>query len=282
MNEIPDNERDNEEELRLENEILKMNLKLKFGGSEGSFFGGDGNLPPEIENEFLKQVMAFEDAAKNKKNTTVGQKLGFPKFEKIEGLPEKQIAEKLKQAFTLLENKNIFLDITQGPYANETIYRFITEELINHEMDDIEVADMKTHFIYEEFHPNHNADLANLADEFFTQFWAKNFSNSTLYFANELITDDKKMLKYEAFQLKIQQFFDSFDYFENGKFQIHENKHHISDEFGIGHVTGPVKYTGVLENGEKIDFYDGYIIYFQYSGYGWEICSFSVPGFELS
>ena len=50
-----------EENLRTENEFLKMKLMLEHGGQFGEL-DEDGNtdLPPEIENEFLNSVMAFE------------------------------------------------------------------------------------------------------------------------------------------------------------------------------------------------------------------------------
>ena len=60
-----------EEKLKAENDFLKMKLMLEQGGH----FGGDGEtpLPAEVENEFLKNVMAFEkqfDERKRIKLTT--------------------------------------------------------------------------------------------------------------------------------------------------------------------------------------------------------------------
>jgi hypothetical protein len=49
---------DPEQNLRIENEILK----LKMQAERGALFGGNReNLPPEIEAEFLKNV-SFEDS----------------------------------------------------------------------------------------------------------------------------------------------------------------------------------------------------------------------------
>ena len=50
-------------------------------------------------------------------------------------------------------------------YERAVIYKFITEELFEHEMDNISVSGMVTHFIYEEFHPNHEQDLKRYTDE---------------------------------------------------------------------------------------------------------------------
>lgn len=61
--ELPEDEKfsdDPEENLRLENDFLKMKMMAESGG----FFGGnkDLDLPPEIENQFLKNVIEFEKA----------------------------------------------------------------------------------------------------------------------------------------------------------------------------------------------------------------------------
>ena len=58
-NELPDEEKfsdDPEENLHLQNEFLK----LKMMAESGAYFGGSGNLPPEIENQFLNNIIEFE------------------------------------------------------------------------------------------------------------------------------------------------------------------------------------------------------------------------------
>ena len=48
---------DEEEKLKAENDFLKMKIMLE----RGATFGGDNSeLPAEIENAFLNNVMAFE------------------------------------------------------------------------------------------------------------------------------------------------------------------------------------------------------------------------------
>ena len=66
----PDNS--NEENLRMENELLRLKFKAEFGGDSHS----TGNLDPAIENEFLKQVMAFEQGYANTKRIKIFDLLG--------------------------------------------------------------------------------------------------------------------------------------------------------------------------------------------------------------
>ena len=59
--ELPEEEKfsdDPEENLRLQNDFLKMKMMAE----SGAWFGGEEKvgLPPDIENQFLKNVMEFE------------------------------------------------------------------------------------------------------------------------------------------------------------------------------------------------------------------------------
>ena len=58
-NELPEEEKfsdDPEENLRMQNDFLKMKMMAE----SGAFFGGEGGLPADIENQFLKNIMEFE------------------------------------------------------------------------------------------------------------------------------------------------------------------------------------------------------------------------------
>src|SRR5690606_22942096 len=61
------------------------------------------------------------------------------------------------------------------------IYRFITEELVEHQMDDMRIPGMTLHYAYEEFHPNHDYDLRLGAEYFvvpiFLRTWDPDFDN---------------------------------------------------------------------------------------------------------
>jgi hypothetical protein len=49
---------DDNESLSTENEILKLKMQAQYGGVFGTMSDG---LTPEMENEFLQNVMKFED-----------------------------------------------------------------------------------------------------------------------------------------------------------------------------------------------------------------------------
>ena len=54
----------------------------------------------------------------------------------------------------ILNKNSIQLD-TICDVEEREIYRFVTEELFSHKMDNMRIPGMMACFIYEEFHPNH-------------------------------------------------------------------------------------------------------------------------------
>ena len=104
---------DPEENLRIENEILK----LKMQAESGAYFSENTNadLPPEIENEFLRQIQHFEEAWKDVKYTKVYDIAGKPYFKKAYELLPDEIEKELQALFELLDKHNINLHV-QGEY----------------------------------------------------------------------------------------------------------------------------------------------------------------------
>lgn len=270
---------DNQEpdELSLENEILKMKLKLKFG--DDIVLSEFKEIPLEVENQFLKNIMAFEEANKNKKTISIFNKLGKPSYIKADNLNPETLSKELNRILSLLKINNIDFHINQGPYPDETIYRFITEELFQEEIDEIAIDGMMLNFIYEEFHPNHVADLQEANKTFIKHWFDRNFNDYQPLIANELISIENSAMNINEFRVKINSFFKCFN---DGKFKLLEQKHQFgADNFGMGHTEGVIFYKAKLEIGETIEFYGPYIIYFQNRWGQWEVCSFRIPGFEL-
>lgn len=168
---------DDEPKLSLEEEIAfkKMKIALEHDGVFSEKI--DPNLPAEIENQFLDYVINFEEQFKNAKQISVYEKIGKPEFKLAEILNDEEIKIELNRIEALLHSKNIGLDVICD-YENEErlIYKFITEELFSHEIDDISILEMNTHFIYEEFHPNNEYDIEHACLDFIKMFLNKKSS----------------------------------------------------------------------------------------------------------
>jgi hypothetical protein len=135
-------------DLEAENEVLKLKLEMDFG-MEMNYAA---TLNPAAENKWLRHIYEFEKQYKDAKRTKVFDRLGRPSFIKTDDLTPEQIKVELQRFFDLMEQKGLALDCPDD-YDPAVIYRFITEELFEHEFDDIAMEGFVHHFIYEEFRP---------------------------------------------------------------------------------------------------------------------------------
>lgn len=199
-------ENENQENLpKLNIEDENAFKKLKLGIESDVFFKNDqGNLPAEIEGQFLDYVNAFEKQYKNAKRITVYEKIGRPNFKKTtEFKTRKEIKVALHEILSLMGSHNILLDVLCKYKNQETlIYSFITEEFFDYEIDDMNIPGMNTHFIYEEFHPNHRYDLKNNTREFLRMFLNKESDFYDSYHSK----DAKNHLEINAFRSVFQKF----------------------------------------------------------------------------
>ena len=158
-------EEEEEENLKNENEFLKMKLMLEQGAKFGSMQTG-GNLPPEIENQFLKNIMAFEKQAAEQKTIKVFDKIKRPgQFKPVNEILDDAIENAWNELDNYLRNYNIELSVCSPNVSDRELYRFTTEELFNHEMIDMNVPGMMSCFTYDEFHPDHKYDNTRTATD---------------------------------------------------------------------------------------------------------------------
>src|SRR5258705_3000357 len=102
QNELPEEEKfsdDPEENLRMQNDFLKMKMMAE----SGAFFGGEGGLPADIENQFLKNIVEFEKANANAKPITIFDILGKPDFEDEKNLDEEKFGIQFSKLQKLLK-----------------------------------------------------------------------------------------------------------------------------------------------------------------------------------
>jgi hypothetical protein len=151
-----------EVQLRLENEMKKLNLEM-----EGAVFGYmSDDIPLDLEKQFLDNIMSFETQSKNATYMPLYKFLGEPFFLPFDVLPDEHVEQELERLNEFMQKNGIDLDFLCD-YSLEIRYRFITEEFMNHEISDMRIPGMMNGFIYEEFHPNHEHDLTNDTENFF-------------------------------------------------------------------------------------------------------------------
>ena len=269
---------DPDEEMSFENEILKLKLQAE----RGAIFGGNREeIPPEIEQEFLKNVQLFEDSYDKAKMVSVYEYIGKPNYKKLNELEPENVNIELVSILKLMCSKNVVLDVIEE-YDPSVIYKFITEELFLAEISDFSLPGYTVNFIYEEFHPNHKADIGNLAQQFIDHWFEKSFDDSCSEFAGELVTPEGKMYGKQEVISKLRNCLECYHTFKNIKFKG-SSFHFEWDEVeakGLGHAEGAFKYVAELGNGQNINIEGPFKLYVA-NEYGlWKIFYFVFPGFE--
>jgi hypothetical protein len=271
---------DLQENLRIENEFLKIKLRAQYG--DAFQMGMSADMPLEIENQFLKSMMAFEEEYANAEYVTVFERVGSPECKTVEELGEIELAKCVKWLLKLLNNNDIKLEILDGPYDDKIIYRFITEELFTIKVESKPVAGMTCNFIYEEFHPNHNADIIKRSHSFLLNWFGRKFTEYCTELSWHCITAEGEQLTREDVVDKMNIFFDAFQHFQNDGYNINNVSFELKEENekGMGFAEGMLKYDAVMDNGEIIHYEGPYKLYLQLEDNWWSIFYFVMPGFK--
>lgn len=121
----------------------------------------DAELSPELENEWLDSVLEFERQFEQAKSITVRKRIGDPPIRPLSDLPLYAVSEAVMTLLELLAAHGIVVDFL-GDVDELEMYRYLTEELLDEEMDDIRIEGMMTHFTYS-------------TPEYDVQMWVDNF-----------------------------------------------------------------------------------------------------------
>lgn len=162
---MPDNfdELNSDEKLKAENEFLKMKMMLEHGAWFG---GGDKPLPASIENEFLNRVIAFEQQAANPKYIKLYDKINRPThFKPVAEIMDNEMEAAWDELAAYLHQYSVSVDVCIPNISTRELYRFVTEELFEYEMNDMNLPGMMSSFTYDEFYPDPYYDNTRVAKE---------------------------------------------------------------------------------------------------------------------
>ena len=271
---------DPEENLRIENELMKIKLKAQYG--DAFQMDSSAELSPDVENQFLKNILAFEESYNKGDFITVYDRIGKPVYKAVEEMDATELRQAVLELQELLQQHHIGLDFTDGPYDDTTIYRFITEELFIQEVEKDPVDGMIMGYIYEEFHPNHKASIEKNTHQFLKEFFKRSFKDNEFILSQNIITADGIPIPREVLMDKLELFFDAFKDFSNDGYTIYSSSFELQagDERGMGFAEGMLKYDAEIDNNELIHFEGPYKLYFQMEYNEWTVFYFVMPGFK--
>lgn len=262
-----------DDELHAENNLLKLKLGLEYGMEMTEV----SPLSPDVENHWLKSVYAWESAYKNAKRVKLYDYIGRPAFPKWDSLTPEQVSRELERIHTIMENNSVHLS-SICKYDDTTIYKFITEELFEHEMDDMRVLGMTCHFTYEEFHPNHDYEIRERAADFVRKIFRKQWNQEY----DGIILSDKIFFSGATYDRKgistiVSTFQDAHSSLRLHKFDTHDVV--IEPDYVKASVIADLSAMGKMKDGEKVRYIGACSFKLEREYDYWQISDFSIPGF---
>ena len=121
-----------EEELRIQNEIEA--LKLEMDHDATTFIADDA--PPEIIEQWLKQINEFETLNKNGELISIQAYIGAPaSFKNVEEISEKEAKAAISKIEKLIEKKSIIIKrpdhLTDMGWYDFLVTDFLPQEIVN-------------------------------------------------------------------------------------------------------------------------------------------------------
>ena len=267
------------ENLKIENDILK----LKMQAEHGAHFFTDHEIPPEVEALFLRNVNEFEKAWENAVMVSIYNFLGQPALEPYDQLTSGEMDKATTRLLSLLTAKNIHIE---KPSSIEPLvfYRFLTEELMKQEIEDMQMEGFFRCFDYYEFHPDHQRDIKACAERFLDNWFRKNVEGLKWDLNKKIALAEGPILSNDHAMEKINEYFDSFSVLSGGHFQIHETRFQWDDltGTGTGHCGGMLYYETESFISESKKYGGSFTIYLSNDFGYWNIVYFDIPGFNLT
>jgi len=267
-----------EENIRMENEFLQLKLKAELGAE--TFISG--NFPPEVENAFLKNLLAFENSFSNTPLKNIYELLEKPMYTPETELDDHAIELALEALFTLMKKKQITLEFL-GAYSSRTKYKFITEAFFNEEVSDNMIPGMIWNFNHEEHqhHPNYKIDIENKTISFISAWIDQKISKDYCDLADTFIMPNGQLFCKDEIVNKIKKIYNSFPEFKDCSYTIEKVDYELQNNIGMGFAEGIVKYSAMSRSQEKITIEGQFKLYFNLEFDSWTIFYFIFPGFEF-
>ena len=270
---------DPEEQLRIENELLKLKLQAEMGAQ----FGSNEDIPPEVEQEFLKQIMAFQEHQKDAPMVVLGEYVGSPSLKPAAELDEAALEDAWDELEALLREKHLHLSFG-AEYPVAVKYEFVRKDLFPLEI----MQPSEGHnwiFDYEEFHPNHRLTLERHTTMFLNDFFEHTLTVETVYLADPLLGANGAVVSLATLLERISRFHDLFAGIKDIEFAItatHVDEPQQPGDAVMGFVEGNLSYTIETEDYQEEQISGPFKCYFRQAGSDWKLFCFHIQGFTLA
>jgi len=262
---------ENHHDLQFENEFLKLKLAAESGAQLST-----SNLPPKVENDFLKYIIAFEEAAREKKVIKFFDKIQRPNF--TLDINDNELPVELDRLLNHLEAHHISVTSICG-ISDRELYRFIVEDLFEEIINDVPPFEGSfSCFTYEDFYPNHPYDIQNRLEDFLQVLIKKDVTYYNWVFSSEFKSINEVKLNEQEVKDYLNQFFNQYNYIS---IPIIEAKNlTIEGEIANQEVYVRIEVKEKL-TGKRLRFEGSGIITFENSFSWWGVSRVDIPGLKI-
>jgi siroheme synthase (precorrin-2 oxidase/ferrochelatase) len=266
---MPDKNQNQDDQLRLENELSKINLEINHGAKE--FFVSD-DLPPEMEKAFLENVARFEQEYAKGDTISVYEFIGSPDYVPVEKVEDAE--KEIERILALLEEKGVTIDRPEH-LAPIGYYRFLTHDLFQHQMMNVQIEGMIHGFIYSEFRHDGPEFVEEHVEDFLLRLLNLERPFEFEFLSETCRSQQEAMTKEEALAC-IQQFRAQYDELVPLAFQQLEMKYHEGFMYFVFGIAWEGK-----RNGETEEYEGTGICQLEFEGEEWMVQGVQMPGFEF-
>lgn len=187
------NPQQSREALEAENDFLKMKLMLEKGAIFGSTVP-DEERDPQMDNDFLKYIMAFEAQMESQETIPIRQFLGFPEhFKPVNEIAADAFDAAWEEAASFLRDHRIELMVCTPNVTTRELYRFFYEEFLDADIDAVDVPGCVYTYHYDNFHPDPVYESSRVADECIRDI----FSVPSLRFGYYFVAEGVQLNQYD-------------------------------------------------------------------------------------
>jgi hypothetical protein len=260
--------------LRRKNSILKKKIEAMSGNYETI-----NPLPPEVENQFLENTIAFEEQyQKRRKLQTVFKRIGKPNgFKPVIEIPEENIEQEWNELYYYLLEHGIDLQVCSPNIGPRELYRFATEELFKKKTESFIIPGLTTCFIYDEFHPDHAYDNQVIASSYCIERFFNRREFYDHHFAKKIAVNNHKKLLFEEFTKLVKGFWRKSD--KPKSFEVKVIDSVVNKSFGKVSGTYKISASKMILNSKPQNWYVELV--FDRKCNWWRINNIQIEGIDL-
>jgi len=133
------------------------------------------SLHEDMETEFLQSVLSYKKNLEENRKIKIVDKLGNPRhFRPVDKITNKNIDKAWIQLYDYMYERGIYFYVRNPNIRSRELYRFVTEELFELEVENTDKTGTMDCFIYDEFYPDYKYENQKVAvDECIMHFFEK-------------------------------------------------------------------------------------------------------------